>query len=152
MINTIYTLMGSVMMATEILERVSGWSRGDAVTYPDTLSLDRVGAVLTAPAMGAVFASPYAVEVFHCRLYKSVIIGEYSGFKVATARAFHTHSSPSEVGRAYIYPLAVDDYYLEVYARTEHPFKSDFKIGITIEVIAERRSRFFGMNEPDLHT
>lgn len=52
----------------------------------------RVSAVLAAAAFFAVFAPPYAVEMFHDRLYKMRVISQDSSLEVAAVGTFHAHS------------------------------------------------------------
>ena len=53
-----------------------------------------------------------------------------------------------EVGAADIDFLAVEDKHLEVHARTESPFHPVDERRVLVEVLAERRSWFLGVDEP----
>ena len=96
-------------------------------------------------------AHPHSVELVHRLLHNHGVVGEDAGLEVAGVFALHTNARTGEVGAADIDFLAIEDEYLEVYARTECTFHPVDERGVLVEVLAERRSRFLGVDEPDFN-
>lgn len=65
-----------------------------------------------------MLAAPYAVELLHGGVYQGRVIGEDSGFEVATVAALHAYSGASQIGGTYVSGLKVKYKYLEVDSRT----------------------------------
>ena len=100
----------------------------------------------------AVFAYPNIIKLVHGLLDQLGFVGKDAGLKVACTIAFHADACASEVGTADISHLAIEDQDLEMHPWTKDPLQT-FKLGwIFVEVLTERRTRLFGMNEPHLNT
>ena len=94
-------------------------------------------------------AHPYLIELVHCLLHNHGVVGEDAGLEVAGVFALHPDARAGEVGAANIDFFAIEDEHLEVYARTERPFHPVDERRVLVEVLAERQSRFLGMDKPN---
>lgn len=95
-------------------------------------------------------AAPYAVELFHGGLHQIRSVGEDARLEVPTVAAFHADARAGEVGRTDVCRLTVENEYLKMNPRTKHPFQVGTQNRVAVEVVAEIRPRFLGMDEPYL--
>ena len=108
----------------------------------------RVAAEGAALAGYAMAAHPHLVELVHCMFHNHRVVGEDAGLEVAGIFTLHPDARAGKVGAADIDFLAIEDEHLEMHARTERPFHPVDERGVLVEVLAERRSGFLGVDEP----
>lgn len=109
----------------------------------------RVATEGAALAGMTVLAHPYLIELLHCLFHNHRVVGEDAGLEVAGIFALHPDARAGKVGAADVRLLAIEDEHLEVHARTERPFHPVDERRVLVEILAERRSRFLGVDEPD---
>ena len=92
---------------------------------------------------------PDGVEVVYSRIHEVRLVGEDAGLEVAGTGAFHPETGSSEISRADIDRLEVEDDYLEVDARAKDTLQVRKKDRVAVEVLAEVRPGLLGMDEAD---
>jgi len=110
-----------------------------------------ITAVLPSQAFRAVQSHPYLVELLHGLAHQFGFVGEEARLEVAGVGPFHPDARAREVRAAEIDHAAVEDQHLKVDPRAEHPLQSFRQRRVFVEVLAEGRSRFLGVDEPHLH-
>ena len=83
-------------------------------------------------------------------IYQVRLIGQYTGFEVASACALHPEASTGKVGRSDIGHLEIEDDYLEVDTGAENALQTGEEDRIAVEVLAEVRPRLLGVDEAHL--
>ena len=116
-----------------------------------TQLLDSIAAKFLAAAFFAVGAHPERVELFDGRFNDLRVVREDSRFEVATERAFHADAGSSQVCRANVGCFKVENHHLEVHSRTHDAFEISCENLIAVEIFAEVRAGFLGVNEPHAH-
>ena len=119
--------------------------------YVVLISPYRIAAEGAAPAGFAVAAHPHLVELVHRLLHNHGVVGEDAGLEVAGIFTLHPDARAGKVGAADIDFLAIEDEHLKVHARTERPFHPVDERRVLVEVLAKRRSRFLGVDEPNFN-
>ena len=99
-----------------------------------------------------MFAYPNGIELVHGLLNQFGVVGEDASLEVACAFSFHADACTSEVGATDVGHLAVEDQNLEMYPRTERPFKIIEQSRIFVEVLAEGGTWLLGVDEPNFDT
>ncbi len=110
-----------------------------------------ISAEFLAAAFFAVCAHPKRVELFYSGFDDLRVVREDSRFKVATERAFHADAGSSQVCRADVSGFKVEYHHLEMHSRTHDAFEVGRKNLIAVEIFAEVRAGFLGVNEPHAH-
>lgn len=110
-----------------------------------------VRAVLLAAAGGAGLAHPHGVEMTDGAGHQLRIRGQDARLEIAALRALHAQCSTCQVRRPDVGRLQVHDDELEMHPRTHHPLQVGCKDGVLVEILAERRPRLLGMDQPNIH-
>ena len=107
-----------------------------------------VGAEFLAAAFFAMGAHPKRVKLFNGRFDDLRVVREDSRFEVATEGAFHADAGSSQVCRADVSGFKVEYHHLEMHSRTHDAFEIGCENLIAVEIFAEVRAGFLGVNEP----
>ena len=106
---------------------------------------------VAALAFLALAAAPHFVELLAGGGHEGGVVGEDAGLEVAAAGRLHAHARAGEVGAAHVADGLVDDDDLEMDARAKGTFQQLGETRVAVEVGAEVRPRFLGVDEPHLH-
>ncbi len=120
---------------------------GDA---PDGLLLSNgIRTGVAALAVLAELAEVELVDPFHHRAEVFFLVGDEAGFEISAERALGSHAGSGEICRADEALFPIDDDRFGVNARAEDALEEIAldERRIAIEVLAEARSRFLGMEE-----
>ena len=120
---------------------------GDA---PDGLLLSNgIRTGFAALAVWAELAEVELVDPFHHWAEVFFLVGDEAGFEISTERALGSHAGSGEICRADEAFFPIDDDRFSVNARAEDALEEIAldERRIAIEVFAEARSRFLGMEE-----
>jgi len=109
--------------------------------------LDSIAAKFLAAAFFAVSAHPERVELLDGGFDDLRVIREDSCFEVAAEGAFHADASSGQVCGADVSCFEVENYHLEMHSRTHDAFEVGRKNLIAVEIFAEVRAGFLGVNE-----
>ena len=112
---------------------------------------DSIAAEFLAAAFFAVGTHPKRVELFDSGFNDLRVVRENSRLKVATEGTFHADSGSSQVCRADVSGFKVEYHHLEMHSRTHDAFEIGRENLIAIEIFAEVRAGFLGVNEPHAH-
>ena len=113
--------------------------------------LNSISAEFLAAAFFAVGAHPKRVKLFDGGFNDLRVIRKDSRFEVATERAFHADAGSGQVCRADVGGFEVENYHLEMHSRAHDAFEIGRKNLIAVEIFAEVRAGFLGVNEPHAH-
>lgn len=94
---------------------------------------------------------PHAVELLDGLRHEGGVVGEDARLEIAGILALHADACTGEVGTADIHLLTVEHQQFEVDARTERPFHPLDERRVLVEILAEGRSGFLGVDEAHLH-
>ena len=97
-------------------------------------------------------AHPDAVELFGGVFYELFICAKDAGFEVAGVFAFHAEAGAGEVGGAYVGGFGVEDDDFEMDSWAEDAFHSFDEGGVFVEILAEGRAGFFGVDQADFYS
>ena len=112
---------------------------------------DSIAAEFLATAFFAVGAHPERVELFDGGFDDLRVIREDSRFEVAAEGAFHADAGSGQVCRADVGGIEVENYHLEMHSRAHDAFEVGRENLIAVEIFAEVRAGFLGVNEPHAH-
>ena len=110
--------------------------------------LNSISAEFLAATFFAMGPHPKRVELFDGRFNDLRVVREDSRFEVATEQAFHADAGSNQVCRADIGCFKVENHHLEVHSRTHDAFEVGCENLIAVEIFAEVRAGFLGVNEP----
>ena len=113
--------------------------------------LDSIAAEFLAAAFFAMGAHPKRVELFNGGFDDLRVVRENSRFEVATERTFHANAGSGQVCGADVGGFEVENYHLEMHSRTHDAFEIGRENLIAVEIFAEVRAGFLGVNEPHAH-
>ena len=113
--------------------------------------LDSIAAEFLATAFFAVGAHPKRVKLFYSGFDDLRVIREDSRLEVAAEGAFHADACACQVCRADVSGFKVEYHHLEMHSRTHDAFEVGRENFITVEIFAEVRAGFLGVNEPHAH-
>ena len=106
-----------------------------------------VGAEVLAAAFFAMGAHPKRVKLFYSGFDDLRVIREDSRFEVAAERAFHADASACQVCGADVGGFKIKNHHLEMHSRTHDAFKVGRENLIAVEIFAEVRAGFLGVNQ-----
>jgi len=112
-------------------------------------SPNRISTKVLPFAVRTMFAYPNGIELVHGLLNQFGVVGEDACFEIARTLSFHADACAGEVGAADVSHLAIENQNLEMYPRTERPFKAIKQSRVFVEVLAEGWTRLLGMDETD---
>lgn len=112
----------------------------------------RIGTEFSPLTGFTVPANPNVIELVHGLLNNCRIIGKDACLEIALVVRLHTDAGTSEVCTADIGHLAIEYQDFEMHSRTECPFKTVEQNRVFIEVFAEGRAGFFGVDKTDFHS
>ena len=112
---------------------------------------DSIAAEFLAATFFAVGAHPKRVELFDGGFHDLRVIREDSRLKVATEGAFHADASACQVCRADVGGFKIKNHHLKMDSRTHDAFEVGCENLIAVEIFAEVRARFLGVNESHAH-
>lgn len=92
-------------------------------------------------------AHPKRVELFDGGFDDLRVVREDSRFEVATEGTFHADASTCQVCRADVGGFKVENHHLEMHSRTHDAFEVGRENLIAVEIFAEIRAGFLGVNE-----
>ena len=98
-----------------------------------------------------MLAYPDGIKLVHDLFNQFGVVGEDARLEVARTIAFHADACTGEVGTTDIGHLAIEDQNLEMYSRTKRPLQAIKQGWVFVEVLTERGTWLFGMNEPHLN-
>ena len=110
-----------------------------------------IAAEFLAAAFFAVGTHPERVELFDGGFDDLRVIREDSRFEVAAEGAFHADAGSSQVCRADVGGFEVENYHLEMHSRAHDAFEVSCENLIAVEIFAEIRAGFLGVNESHAH-
>ena len=110
-----------------------------------------IAAEFLAAAFFAVGAHPECVELLDGGFDDLRVVREDSRFEVATEGTFHADAGSSQVCRADVGGFKIENHHLEMHSRTHDAFEVGRENLIAVEIFAEVRAGFLGMNEPHAH-
>jgi len=113
--------------------------------------LNSISAEFLAAAFFAVGAHPKRVKLFYGGFNDLRVIRKDSRFEVATERAFHADAGSGQVCRADVSGFKIKNHHFEMHSRTHDAFEVGRKNLIAVEIFAEVRAGFLGVNEPHAH-
>ena len=96
-------------------------------------------------------AHPKRVKLFDGGFDDLRVVREDSRFEVATEGTFHADASACQVCRADVSGFKIEYHHLEMHSRTHDAFEIGRKNLIAVEIFAEVRTGFLGVNEPHTH-
>ena len=95
---------------------------------------------------------PDAVELFGGVFYELFICAKDAGFEVAGVFAFHAKSGAGEVGGADISGFQIEHDDFEMDSWTEDALHTFYEGWIFVEILAEGRAGFFGVDQADFYS
>lgn len=110
--------------------------------------LDSIAAEFLAAAFFAVGTHPERVELLDGGFDDLRVVREDSRFEVATEGTFHADACAGQICGADVGGFKVEYHHLEMHSRTHDAFKVGRENLIAVEIFAEVRAGFLGVNEP----
>lgn len=111
-----------------------------------------ISAEFLAAAFFAVGAHPKRVELFDGGFNDLRVVREDSRFKVAAEGTFHADACACQVCRADVSGFKVENHHLEMHSRTHDAFEVGCENFIAVEIFAEVRAGFLGVNQSYAHS
>ena len=109
--------------------------------------LDSISAEFLTAAFFAVGAHPKRIELFDGAFDDFRVVREDSRFEVAAEGTFHADACACQVCRADVGGFKVENHHLEMDSRTHDAFEVGRENFIAVEIFAEVRAGFLGVNE-----
>lgn len=113
--------------------------------------LDSIAAKFLTAAFFAMGAHPKRVKLFDGGFHNLRVIREDSRFEVATEGTFHADAGSGQVCGADVGGFKIENHHLEMDSRTHDAFQVGRENLIAVEIFAEVRAGFLGVNEPHAH-
>ena len=110
-----------------------------------------ISAEFLAATLFAVGAHPERVELLDGGFDDLRVVREDSRLKVAAEGTFHADAGSSQVCRADVSGFKIKNHHLEMDSRTHDAFEVGCENLIAVEIFAEVRAGFLGVNEPHAH-
>ena len=95
----------------------------------------------------AVRSHPERIELLDGGFDDLRVVGEDSRFEIAAQGTFHADAGSCQVCRADVGGFQVENHHFEVYSRAHDAFQVCCKNAVAVEIFAEVRARFFGVDE-----
>ena len=96
-------------------------------------------------------AVPYSVELVGGGIDQRRVVCEDSRLEIARRSPFHAEPCAGQVRRTDVGHLAIENQYLEVYARTQPPLLQAPQKRILVEIVGKVPPRLLGMDQPHLN-
>ena len=109
--------------------------------------LNSISAEFLTAAFFAVGAHPKRVELFDGGFNNLRVVREDSRFEVATEGTFHADACAGQVSGANVGGFEVENHHLEMHSRTHDAFEVGRENLIAVEIFAEVRAGFLGVNQ-----
>ena len=110
-----------------------------------------IAAKLLAAAFFAMGAHPKRVKLLNSGFNDLRVVREDSRLEVATEGAFHADAGSSQVCGADVGGFKIKNHHLEMHSRTHDAFEVGRENLIAVEIFAEVRAGFLGVNESHAH-
>ena len=95
---------------------------------------------------------PERIELFDGGFDDLRVVGEDSRFEIAAQRTFHADAGSCQVCRADVGGFQIEYHHFEVYSRAHDAFQICRKNAVAVEIFAEVRAGFFGVDESHADT